>query len=121
MCTKAPQGQRRGHPPLVCNAKAAWHPLENGFQPRIGGLQSMVLHMPMGKGPGVSQAWKKKPDNWPKVNNDPEELPYMNALTASLQCSLLLRGTPHPFPPGVHLCLTSISATQSFSIGPSHL
>lgn len=121
MCTKAPWGQRRGHAPIVYDAKAAWHPLENGFQPRTGGLQSMVLHMPMGEGPRVSQVWKKKPGNWPKVNKGPEELPYVSALTASLQCSSSLRGTPQPCPPGVHLRLTSSSATQTFSIGPSHL
>lgn len=81
----------------------------------------MVLHKHMGEGPRVGQRWKKKPDNWLKVYKDPEELPCMDALTASLQGSSSLRGTPHPFPPGVHLCLTSISATQTFSPGLSPL
>ena len=36
-----------------------------------------------GEGPRAGQVWKKKPDNWPDVNRDPEELPYMSDGTAS--------------------------------------
>ena len=45
----------------------------------------------------------KKSDNWSKVSKDPEELPYMKDLTASLPCSGLLGR--NPFSPGMHLCL----------------
>ena len=44
--------------------------------------------------------WRKKPDNWPEVNRDPEELPYMNDLTGSLWGFPSLGGTPTPFPSG---------------------
>ena len=32
------------------------------------------------EGPRVVQVRKKKPDNWPNVNKDPEQLPYINDL-----------------------------------------
>ena len=46
------------------------------------------LHTYVGEGPRAGQVRKKKPDNWPKVNKDPEEMPYINDLTASLLHSL---------------------------------
>lgn len=62
--------------------------------------------MGVGEGPLVGQVKeKKKPDNWPKESKDPEGLPYVNDLTASLLYSFLYRGHPHPFSPGLHLCL----------------
>ena len=45
----------------------------------------------------VGQLWKKKPDNWPKVNKGPEEVPYINDLPASLLSSSSLGGMPAPF------------------------
>ena len=31
-----------------------------------------------GKGPKAGQMWKKKPDNWLKIDKDLEELTYIN-------------------------------------------
>ena len=42
------------------------------------------MHRQMGEDPRTGQLWEKKQDNWPKVNKDPEELPCINDLTASL-------------------------------------
>ena len=53
--------------------------------------------MHIGKRPTAGQVWKKKPDNWPKINKDPEELPYISDLTASLLLSSSLGRTPTPF------------------------
>ena len=56
------------------------------------------------------QVWKKKPGNWPKVNKDLEELPYINDLTTSLLHSSL-GGCPHPFSLGASLscfCLNKL-------------
>ena len=44
------------------------------------------------EGPKVGQVRKKKPDNWPKEGKDPEELPHVNDLSASL---LLVTGATH--------------------------
>ena len=63
-----------------------------------------------GEGPRAGQVWKKKPDKWPKVNKDPEELPYISDLTAPLLHSSSLGGTPTPF-----LCPASV-LTNSFSV-----
>ena len=60
--------------------------------------------------------WKKKPDNGLKVNQDPEELTYVNDLTASLLRSSSLWGCPHPFSLGVHLCIASVSTKQTVSL-----
>ena len=57
------------------------------------------------EGPRVGQVWKKKPDNWLKINKDPEELTYRNDLTASF---LLTKADAHTFSLGVNLCLASI-------------
>ena len=37
--------------------------------------------------PRVGQVWKKKPDNWLKVNKDPGKLTYVNDITTFLLCS----------------------------------
>ena len=54
--------------------------------------------------------WKKKPDNWPKVNKEPEELPYINDLNASLLLSSL-GGMPTHFLSGCASvpCLSSLN------------
>ena len=44
-----------------------------------------------------------------------EELPFINDLTASSLFSTLGR-CPHPFSPGVHLCLASGSSKQTVSL-----
>ena len=41
--------------------------------------------------------WKKKPDNWPKVNKDLEELTYIRDLTASSLRPSSLGRTPTAF------------------------
>ena len=73
------------------------------------------LHTHIGEGPRAGQVRKKKPDNWPKVNKDPEELPYINDLTASLLSSSSIGRTPTPSSPGVHLCLASVLTKQTAS------
>ena len=69
------------------------------------------------EGPRVSQVWKKKPDNWLKINRDPEELTYRNDLTTSF---LLTKGDAHTFSLGVNLCLASF-LTKQFLCVLSHL
>ena len=71
--------------------------------------------MHVGEGPRAGQVWKKKPGNWPKVNKDPEGLPDINDLTASLLPSSPLGGRPDPCSPGVHLSLASV-LTNCFSV-----
>ena len=77
----------------------------------------------LGVGKDTEKMWyevrKKKPDNWPKESKDPEGLPYVNDLPASLLDSFLLRGPPTPFFSGVHLCLASI-LTKPFLCELSH-
>ena len=68
-----------------------------------------------GKGPRMGQVWKKKPDNWLKVNKDPEELTYINDLTVCLPLSSSLGGTPIPFLFGC-ASLPSILAKQPISL-----
>ena len=50
-----------------------------------------------GKGPKAGQMWKKKLDNWLKVDKDLEELTYINDLTTSLLHCFSPEGTLTPF------------------------
>ena len=68
------------------------------------------------EGPRAGQVWRKKPDNWPEMNRDPEELPHISDLTASLLGSSSLWGRSHPSSPGVHLCLASVLTKQTVSL-----
>ena len=70
------------------------------------------LHMYVGKGPRAGQVWKTIPDNWPRVNKDPNELSYINDLTSSLLCSSSLRGTPAPLLSWCVLLPCSVLTTQ---------
>ncbi|CAI9170879.1 unnamed protein product [Rangifer tarandus platyrhynchus] len=66
------------------------------------------LHMNVVEGSRAGQAWKKKPDNGPEVKKDPEELPHMGDLPASLLCVSPVGRRSHPFSPGCCLCLSSV-------------
>ena len=61
--------------------------------------------------PRVDYVWEKTPDNWLKVNKHLEELPYLNDLITTFQCSYL-RGTPTPFLSGCvdlpYFCLNNL-------------
>ena len=48
------------------------------FENSLSYKETTVTHT--GECPRVGQVRKKKPDKWPKVNKDPEELPYINDL-----------------------------------------
>ena len=89
---------RPSHRPLGCNP--SW---------------KKVAHH-VGEGARAGQVRRKKPDNWPEVNRDPEELPYMHDLTAPLLRSSSLGGRPHPSSPGVHLCLATVLTKQTVSL-----
>jgi len=65
------------------------------------------LYTHIGQDPRASQVWGKKRDNWPKVNKDREELPYLNDLTASL-LPFSLGMTPTLSSPNVHFRLASV-------------
>jgi len=54
------------------------------------------------------EVWKRKPDNWLKVNQDLEELPYIDDVTAFLLLTSSLEETPTPFSPGEPLCFASV-------------
>ena len=64
---------------------------------RTGIHLGIKFHTHVGEGPRSGQVWKKKPDNCPKVNKDPEGLPYINYLTTSSLHSSSSRKTPKPF------------------------
>ena len=53
----------------------------------------------------TSQAWRKKQDNWPRVNKDPEGLDYIKWFESPLYCTLH-SGCPHSSP-SVCFCLAS--------------
>ena len=55
--------------------------------------------------------WRKKPENWLKVNKDGEERLYINDFGGSFLSSFLLMGTPTLFLI-MHLCLASILTKQ---------
>ena len=59
---------------------------------------------------------EKETKNWLKINKDPEDLPYINDLIASLLRSSSLRGQSHPFSAGVHLFLASVLTKQTISV-----
>jgi len=53
------------------------------YPPEASGLESILekkLHTHVSEGARAGQVWKKKTDNWPKVNKEPEELPYLSEL-----------------------------------------
>lgn len=70
MCRKAPWGSKsEGSYPIMC-----------GHAPRASGAESVLsktLCMHIWEGSRTAQMWGKKPGNWPKVNKDPEGLPYI--------------------------------------------
>ena len=75
--------------------------------------KKLCTHVAGGGGcPRASQVWKKKPDNWAKVNKSREELPYINDLTTS-PAVLLIRDHPHSSSLGAHLCLTPTLTKQT--------
>ena len=51
----------------------------------------------VGACPRAGEMWEENPDNWPEVSKDPEELPCINDLTASLLHSSSLGKMPTPF------------------------
>ena len=56
------------------------------------------MHMHIGEGPGSSQVWKIKQDNWPKENKDPEELSCISDLN-HLSDALLIQEDAHAHTP----------------------
>ena len=102
--------ERRGHHPIISDAKAPHRPV--GWNLSV----KKVVHTCWG-GPRAGQVWKKKQDNWPKVNKDPEELPYRNDLTTSLLHSSSLGGMPTPF---LSWCVSlprfCLNSTNCFSV-----
>ena len=73
MSRKAPWGsKRRGYHPITCDVKG----IPTGLWARIHPGKKFCTHV--GEGPRAGQVWKKKPDNWLKVNKDLEELTYVN-------------------------------------------
>ena len=65
-----------------------------------------AVHVHPEKGPKVGQVWKKKPDNWLKVNKDLEELTYINDLTTPSLHSSLFRETPHTL--SILVCISGL-------------
>ena len=59
------------------------------------------LHRHLWEGAWISQVWRKKQDNWPKVNKDLEGLSHISDLNTSRLCSSSL--TLHSSA-GVYLC-----------------
>ena len=56
-----------------------------------GGTTHKPLRTRVREGARAGQAWRKKPDDWPAVNRDPEELPYIKALNRLFTGVLLIR------------------------------
>ena len=48
--------------------------------PSLESILGKKLHTHVSEGPRTGQVRKKKPDNWPKVNKEPEELPYLSEI-----------------------------------------
>ena len=59
----------------------------------------------VGEGPRGGRVWKKKPDNWPKVNKDPEELPYISDLNHLFPALLLIRKDAHTL--SLRVCISA--------------
>ena len=74
------------------------------------------MRVHVGEGPEADQVWKKKPDNWPKVNKEPAELTYIDDFTASLLPSSSLGRTPTPLLSSGHLCPASVLSKQTVSL-----
>lgn len=80
-----------------CILGAPWGSKRRVHHPKIG--DAKVPHRPLGwnlswqfcwRGPRAGHVWKKKQDNWPKLNKDLEGLSYVNYLT-TLIAFLLIR------------------------------
>ena len=75
MHTEAPWGsKRRGCHPIIGGATPPPPPKASGLESILD--KQLCTHV--GEGPRAGQAWKKKPDNWPKVNK--EQRPGRTAL-----------------------------------------
>ena len=71
------------------------------------------------KGPRAGQVRKKKPDNWPKISQDLEELSYINGLPVSSLHSSSFRGTPTLSLPGMYFCLACILTNRFSGCSPT--
>ena len=82
--------------------KAPWGSKREGVSPHnkcghsptglCGGIHlSKKLYTHVGVSLRTGQVWKKKQDNWPKVNKDLEELPYISDLNHLFTVLLLIR------------------------------
>ena len=73
MGRKAPRGSKvKGCQALISNAS---------LLPKASALKSILEKSHVHMLPRAGQVWKNKSDCWPKVNKDPEELPYISLLT----------------------------------------
>lgn len=88
---KAPWVQKEGASPH--NMCANMWITTAGLEP----ILEKKLHIHLGEGPKIGQVWKKKPDDWLKVNKTLEELSYINDLATSFLCSSSLGGMPTHF------------------------
>ena len=75
--------------------------------------------MHLGEVPWTSQVWRKKQDNWPKVNKDPGGLSYAGDLCHLHNMLLLTQDTCTPL--SVFLCLVSDVLWSSSSTTPALL
>ena len=73
MGRKAPMGSKvRGCQVIISNAS---------LLPKASVLKSILEKSCAHMLPRAGQVWKNKSDCWPKLNKDPEELPYISFLT----------------------------------------
>ena len=63
----------------------------------------------VGEGPRAGQVWKKKPDNWPKVDKDQEEVSYVSDLNHLFPALLLIRKDGYTLSPWV--CISALLLT----------
>ena len=90
----APPHNKCGHTPI-------------GF---CGGIHlSKKLRMHVGEGPRAGQVWQKKPDNWPKVNKDPEGLSYGSDSNHLVTELLLIREDAHTL--SLWVCISALLLT----------